>query len=78
MIEAIDICEELAGEELEWTYTDTNRIGDHIWWVSDTSRFASHYPEWRLEYDVPAILKDILDRNRDRWHSAGVVDRVSS
>ncbi|HEY2897216.1 MAG TPA: NAD-dependent epimerase/dehydratase family protein [Gemmatimonadaceae bacterium] len=78
MIEAIEICEELTGEELDWTYTDTNRIGDHIWWVSDTSRFEEHYPEWRLKYDVPAILKDISDRNKDRWHSAGVVDRVSS
>ena len=78
MLEAIEICEVLTGEVLDWTYTDTNRIGDHIWWVSDTSRFEKHYPEWRLKYDVPAILKDISDRNKDRWHSAGVVDRVSS
>jgi CDP-paratose 2-epimerase len=67
MLEAIDMCQEIAGEELNWTYTDVNRIGDHIWWISDVSRFASQYPEWRLEYDVPAILNEIYEANLERW-----------
>jgi CDP-paratose 2-epimerase len=71
MIEAIKLSEEISGEELSWTYTETNRIGDHIWWISDTSRFESHYPEWKMRYDVPAILRDISDRNIERWSSAG-------
>ena len=78
MIEAIEICEKLTGDKLEWTYTDTNRIGDHIWWVSSTARFEQHYPEWKLEYDVPAILQDIYDRNVERWNSAGVANRATA
>lgn len=69
MLEAIDICQELAGQELSWTYSPTNRMGDHIWWISDTSRFERHYPAWSIRYDVRAILQDILERNRERWCS---------
>ena len=78
MLEAIDMSQELAGEKLSWTYTETNRIGDHIWWISDTSRFEKHYPDWRIQYDVRAILQDILDRNRERWGSGSAVDHASA
>lgn len=67
MLEAIQICERITGKTLRWSYSETNRVGDHIWWISDLSRFKSHYPEWRLEYDVPAILREIYEANRERW-----------
>lgn len=71
MLEAIEMCQELAGRPLRWTYSETSRIGDHIWWISSLQRFRAHYPEWTLEYDVPGILREILDRNRARWDRAG-------
>lgn len=67
MLEAIQICERITGKTLRWSYSETNRVGDHIWWISDLSRFKLHYPEWRLEYDVPAILREIYEVNRERW-----------
>jgi CDP-paratose 2-epimerase len=67
MLEAIQISEKITGRELQWTYSETNRIGDHIWWIGDNGRFGSHYPEWKLKYDVPAILGEIYDANTDRW-----------
>lgn len=67
MLEAIALCEEIAGRALDWTYADQNRTGDHVWWVSDNGRFASHYPAWRQEYDVPHILREIHDANAERW-----------
>jgi CDP-paratose 2-epimerase len=70
MLEAIQLSQEIAGRELNWTYTDTNRIGDHIWWISDNGRFAHHYPAWRQTYDVPAILREICEYNRDTWRGA--------
>jgi CDP-paratose 2-epimerase len=69
VIEAIDISQEIAGRELEWTYEDTNRVGDHIWWIGDNGRFEGHYPEWRLEYDVRRILEEIYEANVERWRS---------
>jgi CDP-paratose 2-epimerase len=67
VIEAIDLCEQITGSTLDWTYVDENRVGDHIWWIGDNGRFVEHYPGWQLEYDVPQILTEMHDANRDRW-----------
>jgi CDP-paratose 2-epimerase len=66
VLEAIDLVQEIAGRELDWSYTPQNRVGDHIWWISDNGKFAGHYPDWSLEYDVPRILSEIHDAVRDR------------
>jgi CDP-paratose 2-epimerase len=67
MLEAIQLCQEIAGRDLQWSYAEDNRVGDHIWWISDNSRFAEQYPNWRLEYDVPKILREIYTANVERW-----------
>ena len=67
MLESIVLCEKITGRELQHTYKDANRTGDHIWWISDTAKFSGHYPEWQQVYDVPAILQQIYDNNVDRW-----------
>lgn len=59
MLEAIELCEEISGRKLDWTYVEDNRIGDHIWWISDVRRFQSHYPGWKYRYDLRAILREI-------------------
>jgi CDP-paratose 2-epimerase len=67
VLEAIELSQEIAGRELEWSYRDQHRVGDHIWWIGDNGRFQSHYPDWRLEYNVDRILKEIYESNLDRW-----------
>ncbi len=67
MLEAIRICEEIAGKKLDHTYVEQNRTGDHIWWISDLSRFSEHYPNWKLKYDIPRILGEIYEHNQKRW-----------
>jgi CDP-paratose 2-epimerase len=67
MLEAIRMCEEIAGKKMKITYMDANRIGDHIWWVSDVSKFKSHYPDWRLTKNVKDILTEIYEYNKQRW-----------
>ena len=67
MLEAISICETITGMPLDWSYSEQSRTGDHIWWISDVSRFSAHYPSWSLRYDVPAILREIHDQNTGRW-----------
>lgn len=59
MQEAIMICEQITGRKMKVRYEETNRIGDHIWWVSSVEKFKSHYPGWRLTFNVPVILKEI-------------------
>jgi CDP-paratose 2-epimerase len=67
MLEAIQICESIADKKLDWTYSETNRIGDHIWWISDIQKFKDHYPNWDLTYSVTDILKEIYSANISRW-----------
>ncbi len=59
MLEAIDLCEEISGKKLSWSYVEDNRIGDHIWWVSDVRKFQAHYPDWKYKFDLRAILEQI-------------------
>jgi CDP-paratose 2-epimerase len=68
MLEAIQDCEVIAGRKLNWTYVESNRIGDHIWWISDVEKFKSHYPNWELTYSATDILKEIYDSNVERWN----------
>ncbi len=67
VLEAIRLSEEITGEKIEWTYREESSVGDHIWWIGDNGRFQSHYPEWKLEYDVRRILEEIHELNADRW-----------
>jgi CDP-paratose 2-epimerase len=67
MLEAIALCERIAGRELDWTLSDEARVGDHRWWISDLAAFEADYPEWSLTRDVPAMLQEIHDANAERW-----------
>jgi CDP-paratose 2-epimerase len=67
IIEAIQQCEAITGKKLNWSYVETNRIGDHIWWISDIRKFKAHYPEWKLTFTIGDILEEIFTRNVDRW-----------
>jgi CDP-paratose 2-epimerase len=70
MLEAIALCEEITGNPVKWKYVDENRRGDHIWWISDLTRFQEHYPEWAPKYDVPQILQESFEHNSERWKAA--------
>ena len=67
MLEAILLSEEITGNKFNSKYVDENRRGDHIWWVGDLSHFQEHYPEWKITYDVPHILREIYELNVERW-----------
>ncbi len=71
MLEAIRYCEEITGKDFPVSYVDQNRRGDHTWWISDVSKFQRDYPKWNLEYDVPGILREIYEKNIERWRIEG-------
>jgi CDP-paratose 2-epimerase len=72
MLEAVDLCEQIAGQQLDYTLSDDARIGDHRWWVSDLDAFKRDYPEWSLERGIEDILNEIHDFNVERWEGARV------
>jgi CDP-paratose 2-epimerase len=66
MLEAIALCEEITGKKLNYNYDETNRSGDHIWYISDVSKFQSHYPGWNYQYDLRTIVKEIVAAQHKR------------
>jgi CDP-paratose 2-epimerase len=67
MLEAITMCEQITGRELDWTLSEDNRVGDHRWWISDVEPFRRDYPDWRITYRVDDVLREIYEHNAELW-----------
>jgi CDP-paratose 2-epimerase len=61
IIEAMNRIESLSGFRVNYSVTDQARSGDHIWWISDVSKFMLHYPSWKYEYSLDDILTQIIE-----------------
>ncbi len=70
LLEAIAKVEAHTGREMNWSYADDNRSGDHVWWISDVRRFCSHYPDWKLTYDINMTIAEIHDSFVERGRQA--------
>jgi CDP-paratose 2-epimerase len=70
MLEAIEICERIAGRELTWELGEDARIGDHRWWISDLSPLEADYPQWSPRYGIEEILEEMYEQNVERWSAA--------
>jgi CDP-paratose 2-epimerase len=67
VLEAIELCQRIAGQQLNYTFTDEPRVGDHRWWISDLRAFEADYSQWRLTLGIEEMLRDIYERNVERW-----------
>lgn len=61
VLEAIKEIEKLTGKKANIEYVDKPRIGDHIWYISDVSKFKTDYPDWNYKYGIHMILKEMCD-----------------
>ncbi len=61
MLEAIALCEKITGNKLNYSYSDQARSGDHIWYISDVSKFQKDYPEWKYEWNLENTLIDMYN-----------------
>lgn len=59
VLEAIEKIERILGKKAKVKYNPKNRIGDHIWYISDVSKFKKHYPKWDYTYDSDGILEEL-------------------
>lgn len=65
ILEAIDMCEKITQRHLDYEYVQQNRTGDHIWWISDVSKFKRHYPEWDYKYNIEDTLRQIYESQKE-------------
>ncbi len=61
IMEGILLCEKITGNTFSYSYKNDNRIGDHIWYISDISKFKSHYPDWNYTYNIEEILLEMYN-----------------
>lgn len=68
ILEAFDIVEELTGKKMQYEYLDQPRVGDHICYISDLSKFQSHYPKWSVTKSLKDVLLDMITAWNVRLH----------
>ena len=61
IIEALELVEDIAKIKIKKQYVKSNRVGDHIWYISDLSRFKKNYPNWKQKYNTRKILEELVD-----------------
>jgi CDP-paratose 2-epimerase len=68
VLECIDLIDEIGGYQLNWSYQDRNRIGDHICYISDLRKLKRHFPEWSITRGLREIVSEMLlaeEKKRD-------------
>ena len=64
IIEALNYVEEIAKINVKKKILKTPRVGDHIWYISDTSKFKKHYPRWKQRYNTKKIIEELIEHQK--------------
>lgn len=67
LLEAIELVGQITGKPLAFDSDSQPRKGDHIWYITDLSKFKQHYPGWKVTHSVPQIIEQIHIENKARW-----------
>jgi CDP-paratose 2-epimerase len=70
MLEAIDMVEQASGNKIPCTYTDQNRIGDHICYISNLAKLMKHFPEWNITVSLPRMIEQMVKEEFQRKRSS--------
>ena len=67
ILEAIDTINRIAGTNWNnYNVSEQNRIGDHIWYISDLTKFRTHYPNWNIIIDLEETIKQMVDFEKNK------------
>ena len=61
IIEALDLVENIANISIKRNILKKPRVGDHIWYISNLSKFKKHYPNWKQKYNTKKIIEELID-----------------
>ncbi len=62
ILEAIDSINRIVGKNwADFTISEKNRIGDHIWYISNLSKFKNDYPDWNITISLDETLRQMID-----------------
>lgn len=60
IMEAIAMIEKRTGKKAKTIYKEQNRVGDHIWYITDLTKLMTHFPGWEITYDTEKILDELI------------------
>ena len=61
IIEALNLVESLANIKIKREIIKKPRVGDHIWYISNLSKFKKHYPNWKQKYNTKKIIEELIE-----------------
>ena len=62
IIEALNLVEKFANIKIKKTFLKQNRVGDHIWYVSNMKKFKKDFPNWKQKYSTIKIIKELINQ----------------
>ncbi len=66
MLECIQLIEQISKYRVKYSYSETNRVGDHICYISDLRKLRSHYPNWNISISLPEMLGRMIEMEESK------------
>ena len=63
ILEAFNTIENLTNISTKKEIKKENRVGDHIWYISNMQKFKNHYPKWKQIYNSEKIIEQLLSNS---------------
>tara|TARA_X000000368_G_scaffold416246_1_gene409741 strand:+ start:537 stop:1583 length:1047 start_codon:yes stop_codon:yes gene_type:complete len=63
ILECIKYIEDKKKLKVKIKHTSKERVGDHIWYISDTRKFKKDYPHWKQKYNTKKILDELINNS---------------
>ena len=60
VLEAINIIEKKLKIKIKLNFLRKARTGDHLWWISDNSRFIKDYPNFKIKYSIEKVIEELI------------------
>tara|TARA_B100001971_G_C18248902_1_gene576553 strand:+ start:1011 stop:2063 length:1053 start_codon:yes stop_codon:yes gene_type:complete len=64
IIEALELLESISKIKIKREVIKKNRVGDHIWYISNISKFKKNYPKWKQKYNTKKIIEELFEKNK--------------
>jgi CDP-paratose 2-epimerase len=61
ILEAFDLISSISGKEMQYEYSETNRIGDHMCYISNLDKMKEHYPNWDITKSLKVTFEEIYE-----------------
>ncbi len=62
ILEAINEIEQISNIKVKKKIIKQNRIGDHVWYITNNKRFKKDYPMWKQKYNTKKIIKELIKK----------------